>query len=393
MYDAYEFFYVFIQVVEVNFSSRRPGKDVLQRVKEAVLSHRVESSSNCLLLFKDIDLIDDEEDEGFYAAVAQLITTAVRPIVMTTSKAIDFVLDSKLERKDPLKISFEYPKSPEIVDKVLMPMIKSRMKKKMSADALVSLESYLRSITLHARCDIRQVINQAQVLFACNRPITKEIIHQHSVQQNQFLDLGFIQSNKPYIDINNSNNSSDEESVCKSIKARKKRTQMDINSICESLEALGDLDFVDGINSRLRKPIYDEESSLPNEKLQLKSMYFNPVFKSKLESKPKDSRFRDILSKLTFESQEEVIKSEEIYKLGAKVGEYLELPGIDSSWELAACVRTIMKGNMMDSVGRNAKRNRRLTYYFDRLDKGFMDEICKTFNYDQELELAKLQNS
>lgn len=92
-------------------------------------SHRLESSENCLLLFKDIELLAGEEDEGFHAAVAQLITNAVRPIVMTTCQGAYEALDSKIEKKEPLRITFSYPKSQRIVDKILIPIISGKIAK------------------------------------------------------------------------------------------------------------------------------------------------------------------------------------------------------------------------------------------------------------------------
>jgi len=73
------------QVVEVNFSSRRSGQEVLRRVEEATLSRRLSTGASvddkhCLLLFRDIDQVYPEEDEGFHSALAQLIVASLRPV-------------------------------------------------------------------------------------------------------------------------------------------------------------------------------------------------------------------------------------------------------------------------------------------------------------------------
>ncbi|XP_015116802.1 replication factor C subunit 1 [Diachasma alloeum] len=86
-------------VLELNASSRRPGKKILKDFEEATKSHRIKktdssgSSSqtfqkaekipqNSLILVEDVDLVFDE-DEGFVSATCQLASNTKRPIVMT----------------------------------------------------------------------------------------------------------------------------------------------------------------------------------------------------------------------------------------------------------------------------------------------------------------------
>ncbi|XP_014209407.1 ATPase family AAA domain-containing protein 5 [Copidosoma floridanum] len=90
------------KVLEVNASSKRPGKKILKDFEEATKSHRVKETSlkdmftskskepeekkkisqNSLILMEDVDLVF-EEDEGFVSAVFQLASNTKRPIVMT----------------------------------------------------------------------------------------------------------------------------------------------------------------------------------------------------------------------------------------------------------------------------------------------------------------------
>jgi hypothetical protein len=91
------------RVLEVNASSKRPGKKILKDLEEATKSHRVETlnlknifttstrseenkniSQNSLILMEDVDLVF-EEDEGFISAMFQLASNTKRPIVMTLS--------------------------------------------------------------------------------------------------------------------------------------------------------------------------------------------------------------------------------------------------------------------------------------------------------------------
>ncbi|XP_030751756.1 ATPase family AAA domain-containing protein 5 [Sitophilus oryzae] len=105
-------------VLEVNASSKRTGKRLLQELREATQSHQVRKSSKnalagfvnadnesksktkktnglsndekddskkmCILLVEDIDLVFDQ-DEGFLNSLGQLITTSKRPIILTTT--------------------------------------------------------------------------------------------------------------------------------------------------------------------------------------------------------------------------------------------------------------------------------------------------------------------
>uniref|UniRef100_A0A0C9RI96 ATAD5 protein n=1 Tax=Fopius arisanus TaxID=64838 RepID=A0A0C9RI96_9HYME len=83
-------------VLELNASSRRPGKKILKDFEEATKSHRIKKTDpgsqiklksekipqNSLILVEDVDLVFDE-DEGFVSATCQLATNTKRPIVMT----------------------------------------------------------------------------------------------------------------------------------------------------------------------------------------------------------------------------------------------------------------------------------------------------------------------
>ena len=111
------------KVLEVNASSLRGGRQVMSRLQEATQSHHVvknnsnsnnsgststsskKGSSNskshnnvlmknksnldktALILFEDIDVVFEDQDDGFYSAVSGLIATTKRPIVLTTSNA------------------------------------------------------------------------------------------------------------------------------------------------------------------------------------------------------------------------------------------------------------------------------------------------------------------
>ncbi|XP_046437052.1 uncharacterized protein LOC124188452 [Daphnia pulex] len=99
-------------VLEVNASSRRNGKTLLSHLHEATQSHSLNNNSNAvsssmgkmffggakaapkparteiktalsLVLFEDVDIVFEMEDESFYNALTTLIQTSKRPIVLT----------------------------------------------------------------------------------------------------------------------------------------------------------------------------------------------------------------------------------------------------------------------------------------------------------------------
>ncbi|CAG9828895.1 unnamed protein product [Diabrotica balteata] len=108
-------------VIELNASSKRTGKRLLQEIQEATQSHQVrnkesqsfqtffksnsqtekpenpENSSKkmCVLLVEDIDVVF-EQDDGFISALLQLSTTSKRPIIATTTDYTSFIVQKFL---------------------------------------------------------------------------------------------------------------------------------------------------------------------------------------------------------------------------------------------------------------------------------------------------------
>lgn len=88
-----------MNILEINASSKRTGKRLLQELQEATQSHQVRKDSvlnafrvekpkkkrqMCLLLIEDVDVVF-EQDEGFLSALSQLLGTSKRPVVLVTS--------------------------------------------------------------------------------------------------------------------------------------------------------------------------------------------------------------------------------------------------------------------------------------------------------------------
>ena len=142
------------KVLELNASSTRSGKKVLTNLREATQSHSVKknekakkkgdkpkNSSNkhdpnlstvsmkkkksidktTLILFEDIDIVFDDLDEGFHAAINSLIMTTKRPIVLTTSSQNFMATNrNKLLNLKWLPEIFEFrPVQPRIIAKYL----------------------------------------------------------------------------------------------------------------------------------------------------------------------------------------------------------------------------------------------------------------------------------
>lgn len=112
------------KVLEVNASEKRNGKLVLSKLSEATQSHQVQQSTTSeqgfaalfgnsvntsknrkqkskglqrsdsedektkkmsLILFEDVDVVFEEEDDGFLSAVSNLVSTSKRPVILTTT--------------------------------------------------------------------------------------------------------------------------------------------------------------------------------------------------------------------------------------------------------------------------------------------------------------------
>ncbi|KAG5885924.1 hypothetical protein JTB14_010953 [Gonioctena quinquepunctata] len=92
-------------VIELNASSKRTGKRLLQELQEATQSHQVRKTNSqffeknrnkkaedtdgeikkmCVLLIEDIDVVF-EQDDGFISALTQVVSTSKRPIILTTT--------------------------------------------------------------------------------------------------------------------------------------------------------------------------------------------------------------------------------------------------------------------------------------------------------------------
>lgn len=344
-----------------------------------MLSHRLKSGQNCLLLFEDIDLVDPKEDEGFHSSVAQLITNAIRPIVMTTSCSSELLLDPKLGKKDPLCIYFDYPKPYDLVVKVLLPLIRHRYPaSELPPDLTQTLATLLGTICRHGRSDIRQIINQTQFLFTFSSPsnsLSCQMTHQHSTQSNILLDLGFIRPTEP-----NScqGEDGDENDVCFTMKARKAQCIRKLDSISQMLNFLCDLDISNSLSPFDRRNLFNDEDQVPLSIKALKSDYFDPNFCTVFAH---SSTFIDpqLSQSLVIESDSDIEKYAKGQRVYDQVGDYC------FGWECASFVRTIIKQNVLDSK-RIAKRNGRVTSYFNRLDRVFTSRVCETFEFDKELK-------
>lgn len=99
-----------INVIEINASSKRPGKKILNDLQEATQSHQVKNTDSkstssffqkkndnnykiedetnkklSLLLMEDIDIVFDDQDDGFISSLTTLVSSTKRPIILTSS--------------------------------------------------------------------------------------------------------------------------------------------------------------------------------------------------------------------------------------------------------------------------------------------------------------------
>ncbi|KAI4456118.1 chromosome transmission fidelity factor 18 [Holotrichia oblita] len=131
-----------INVLELNASSKRTGKRLMQELQEATQSHQVrkndtvdmttffkpakkkkqektnsitnsakKNSKICLLLVEDVDIVF-EQDDGFLTALIQLLTTSKRPIILNATDISSPNLQKILSQHQVVKFS---PLSPKVM--------------------------------------------------------------------------------------------------------------------------------------------------------------------------------------------------------------------------------------------------------------------------------------
>lgn len=343
--------------------------------------------------------------------MAQLITTAVRPIVMTSSLPSHYLIDSKLDRKDPLRISFTLPKAGEIVEKILKPILISTKSIKESGDSQV--DRWLDSIVRHSGCDIRQCINQLQLLLSTSADITRlsnQDIHLHS---NPFLphlvDLNFPRqsllpnSSKTKEDSQlGGGDEDDEDELNLTLSARKKRCITQLDSLSDCLELFGDLDGISRISSsRPTRNVnifgdMEEANWHWNHMSGMRSTFFTRLEMCLEAQKRKEDCAATKLDpkwmrELVLESDEEIDKWMGIDGVNEEIGQYCDRSTTGAiDWESCAAVRTIVKNNVLDgAAGRVQKRHGRMASYFNRLDKRLVAKIQGTLGFQEQLDSVK----
>ncbi|CAG7732177.1 unnamed protein product [Allacma fusca] len=421
------------KIVEVNFSTSRSGKDVLRRVEEATLSHRLESSHACLLLFKDICLLEPKEDEGFIGAVAQLITTSCRPIVMTMSVPLgpiaiagdcdSLALDTKIEKKDPMPIHFPVQCPSVIVKKVLLPIVKSEFP---SVDPRQYM-STLYSIARHCNGDIRQSIHQMQFLLQTSG--SEAIINNYHIHVCPYIDFNFLRKNE----CTNRSPSRirrrivDPELVLvadekkykngeKEVKKSKNQVQQELqilDTLSRQLCAAVDLDRTNEYIHRRSHHEYHSDDDMKTGRGHLLKSWSLDCFKQLCSlpvntdvQPPSESQDSGVSSdsdrgienkkpfhirSFIFDCDKDLDVEKKIQHQYVKLEEYCGTTGDFMSsgtfnYDNFAYVRTIIKTNMLNS---SQKRNRRVSCYFNRLGTEIVDSICDTFDFRRDLLVAK----
>ncbi|CAG9856580.1 unnamed protein product [Phyllotreta striolata] len=111
-------------VIELNASSKRTGKRLLQEVQEATQSHQVRSESQafqnfldkakpakdnqdkkmCVILIEDLDVVF-EQDEGFISALLQFIVNSKRPIIATTTDYSSGIVQKYFDHFEAIRFS------------------------------------------------------------------------------------------------------------------------------------------------------------------------------------------------------------------------------------------------------------------------------------------------
>lgn len=114
-----------INVIEINASSKRTGKRILTELQEATQSHQVKNTDSksvsffqkkteitnketkeeenkklSLLLMEDVDIVFEDQDDGFISSLTTLVSSSKRPIILTTSDQNCLHLQKLLSQHD-----------------------------------------------------------------------------------------------------------------------------------------------------------------------------------------------------------------------------------------------------------------------------------------------------
>jgi hypothetical protein len=351
---------------------------VIQSVEEATLSRRISDSAavdenHCLLLFKDVDQLHAEEDEGFHAAVAQLITASCRPIVMTLSHHNIGMIDPKIFKKDPLYITFQLPPPTAIVKKVLLPILERELEHQDPSFDLDNhehesdkrhLSSLLSSLVRHSASDIRKSLNQLQFLWSTRALLNLTSIHRDLCP---LIDPELILPARPA-----------EELIPKTKRKTKAERLLELKQLDELSEKFQLLTDLDRLSTTLDTLRDDNEPS---------PVSYRILPYSELSIQTLTGTDNAMLRALTFETDEDKSRAERWAKLYDELCSYVD--HVDN-YDGIAYVRTIVKSSVLHSVGTQAKRNGRIKPYFNRLGRDFIDRMCNTFDFKMELAIYKV---
>lgn len=163
------------QVIEINAGARRSGKKMLDNLLEATQSHRVKDKSGKLFTTseeaesgsheakcdgapgaKSIILIEDaelvfESDDGFVAAIQQLINNSKRPVILTTNNRMCQYLQKFIHHKE---IMYDVPKEANHISKYLSLMC-------LAANYQINAVAIEHLFALNER-DLRRTINEIE---------------------------------------------------------------------------------------------------------------------------------------------------------------------------------------------------------------------------------------
>ncbi|KAG7891756.1 hypothetical protein KL936_001699 [Ogataea polymorpha] len=165
-------------VFELNSSQNRARKSINFHLRQIGTTKNVKNSQDYgLILFDDVDLIDDEDDKDFWPAVTELLTYSYRPVVLTTQE---------LSKIPPNIVNqstvYCFTQPNQSVHAQYLDLIGLRMGMKLDDDLLQQLCGY----------DLRHSLMQLQLLGSCcdrRKDGLVEIRQEHSQEVAQLASL------------------------------------------------------------------------------------------------------------------------------------------------------------------------------------------------------------
>ena len=174
-----------MKVFELNASSRRSGKILMESLQEATQSHHLRGqsaapassiatffqkkavpvtqiSSNSVILLDDVDMIEDseEQDDGFWRSLNTFIRESKVPVVLTTTDFVADILEAKLTEIRLVALSLSRPPLSNL-SKYLLNICSEELDDVIDVDSLEN-DCRIRKLIVLLDFDVRKCLHHLQ---------------------------------------------------------------------------------------------------------------------------------------------------------------------------------------------------------------------------------------